>query len=700
VASDEARPAAPAPGASAYQPQSDPEPSVRGGALLRALESVFLRLEAGSRRLLPDAWNPLLHSGAIANTMLLVATATGVALLIWYSPSVHLAHASMRAIEGNLLASVVRAVHRSSSDLCVLFVTWHALRLFSSRRFTGARWLAWVTGLVATGLMWLVGWLGYWLVWDEAAQLVAVATARVLDVLPIFTDPLSREFLADGTVNSLLFFIVFFIHMLLPMAMGVALWLHIARLQRADLFTAKKPTLVLVGLLVALALLVPPRAGALARLALVPGRLTIDGWYLAPLAIAERLSGGASLALLLGVGAVLFAVPWALARGRRKPATVVESRCNACNQCVTDCPYGAIRLVPRTDGRAFEARALVDESACLGCGICAGSCAGGGSTLPHFDMLLERARLEKLVAAAGPKPLVFLCHDVLPAGLVVDEESGACAQLPGSVVRQVPCAGWVHAITLERALRAGVPQVVVVGCAGCRFREGVAWAQERFTADRHVAIRRAEDRARVHLVTADRTSAAALVATVQAALGGTPPAPRRLPAWATAPVTLGAVGALVTLGSLVPFTPTPRPTPVLAVSFRHAGAIEEQCRELSAEEKARQPPHMRHDTECHRKRAAVRLEVSVDGAPAATRRYEPKGLWGDGAAKALEEFPLPAGRHRVAVRIGESADESTWAFSEEREVELRDGERRAVVFDRAHGFQWYPEVAPTDAGVP
>jgi len=62
--------------------------------------------------------------------------------------------------------------------------------------------------LVAT--LWLVGWLGYWLTWDERGKQVALGTARFLDALPVFADPLSRSFLADDTVNSLVFFIVFF----------------------------------------------------------------------------------------------------------------------------------------------------------------------------------------------------------------------------------------------------------------------------------------------------------------------------------------------------------------------------------------------------------------------------------------------------------------------------------------------------------
>ncbi len=390
----------------------------------------MLKVEALSRRALPDAVNPLLHSGAVANVLLLVACATGVLLLIWYSPSVHLAHVSMRELEASLLGRVVRAAHRYSSDGCIAFVTWHALKLTSARRFSGARWLAWITGLTALALLWFIGWLGYWLVWDEPARQVALGTARMADVLPIFADPIARSFVADGTINSLLFFIVFFAHMLIPLAMGIALWLHIARLQRSDFLTPRAVTLVIVGVTVLLSLALPPLVAAPARMAHVPEQLTIDAWYLWPLWLSDRLSGGALWALAAAIFALALSVPWLLVKRRPKPAAIVTARCNACNTCVVDCPYEAISLVPRTDGRNFEKEARVDPSRCVGCGICAGSCATAGAGLPHFDMLRERARLERWLneQRREKKHVAFVCDDAVKPSLDLD------AALPGYLV--------------------------------------------------------------------------------------------------------------------------------------------------------------------------------------------------------------------------------------------------------------------------
>ncbi len=651
-------------------PEAEPEPPVRGQALFRAAEAGFLWLERGARRLLPDALNPLLHTGAIATTLLLIAIATGGLLLFWYSPSVHHAYPSMLQIEAAWAPRLIRSLHRYSSDACVLFVALHALRLTAARRFTGARWLAWVTGLAATALLWLVGWTGYWLVWDERARQVAVGSARVLDRLPVFADRLEAAFLTDAGVHTLLFFIVFFVHMLIPLGIAVALWLHLARLQRAEFLPKRGPAIALTAALVALSLAVPATVAGPARMAVFPKGFTIDAWYLLPLWLTDRAGGGTVWALLLAGTAGLLAVPWLLARGKSRPATIITERCNACEHCVQDCPYEAISLVPRTDGKPYTLQAQVDPDRCLGCGICNASCATAGSGLPHFDTLAQRSVAEQWVEASPGQSVAFVCHDAVPAELGPDA-------LPGYRVMKVPCAGWLHAITVERLLRKGAPRVLIAGCAGnCRFREGMQWAEQRMAGTHPTPLDARADRSRVTVVAADRLSLRALRAAAR---------PRT-----RAPIAVGALAtstvlcAVVALGAEVPYA-VPRPTEArLAVSFKHPGAVAEKCRTLSAEEQAAQPVHMRRAQECARARQSVTLALSVDGQRLLQRVYPPSGLWDDGSSVALEELDVPPGRHTVAVELHDGAER----FVDARALEFVAAERRTLRFDRTAGFTW------------
>lgn len=681
--------------------QSQPEPPIRGETLLRLLEAPFLKLEQLSSKLLPDPINPLLHTGAVVNVLLIIAIATGGLLLIWYSPSVHSAYGSMKAIEAGLLPSLVRTLHRYSSDGCVFFGLWHAVRLTAARRFTGARWLAWITGLAAIALLWLTGWLGYWLVWDEPARQIAIGTSRFLDRLPVFGDPLEGAFLTDAAVNSLLFFIIFFVHMLIPLAMGIALWLHLARLQRPVFLTKTKLTVAVCLSLAVLSLVAPAAVAGPAKMDIFPTKFAIDAWYLAPLWLTDRLGGGVLWALLSVGTLLLFVAPWAAKKAKKTslPAVIITERCNACEHCVEDCPYEAISLVPRTDGRPFKLQALVDPSRCVGCGICAGSCASAGSTLPHFDTLEQRAKAEAWLkeAAGGPVPMIaYLCHDAVPAWLQVDEKTGLCESLPGYRVMQTPCAGWVHAITVERLLREGSPGVLIAGCAGsCRFREGLTWATGRVAGSHSTPLSPRVDPKKVHIIELNRLELSRLTAEAASfrkeRIEGAPlarPGGKRQ-AVLGAGVLSVASAALLWGGNQLVYVPPQPIAPRLAVSFKHPGVVAEKCRALSEEEKAKQPAHMRRETECVRGRQPVRLKLLVDGQLALERKYAAAGLWGDGSSVALEEFNVPEGKHVVSVALGDTADESEWTYQDQQTLELSVGHRYTILFDRTAGFSWH-----------
>ncbi len=676
------------------RPVADAEPEVLGERLLRRIDRGVQRLDRAVASSLAPALNPLAQAGAIANLAFLVAAITGALLLFWYVPSVHQAHASMRAIEAGWLASLVRTLHRYSSDACMLFVGIHALKIVSARRFTGPRWLAWVTGLLALALLGLIGWLGYWLVWDQPAQLVAQGSSRMLDVLPIFLRPFSSSFLTDATVNSLLFFVVFFAHMILPMAMVLALWLHLARLNRARWMPPNAMSWWVVGSLVGVSLLLPAVADAPARMAIVPNEVHLDLWYLAPLLLTERLGGGALWAALLVAGSVVLSVPWWMARRRVRAAVVEISRCNACTQCSQDCPYGAITMVPRTDGKDLPSQAQVDPARCVGCGICSGSCDSTGVGLDWFDVTEERKTLDRWLTEEPGAGIAFVCAHSVGSELHVDPGSGRCAELPGWRALLVPCAGWVHMLTVERCQRRGAAQVLIAACGDgdCRYREGPAWLRERLDGTRTPKLRtdRAE-RDKIHVVALRRGEAARLGAHAQALLRGAslPPAKSRVRRALSATVLwLVLVGATVG-ASFVPYGRSAPAAPTLVVSFEHAGAVGEITRLLSAEEQAALPVHMRRDRIVERRRAAVRLRIRVDGEVAFAQAYEPAGVWADGVSAGLASLPLSAGAHRVEVALGDSADAAEWRYVEEREVTAVPGERRVVLFERGRGFAWH-----------
>ncbi|MBI3417575.1 MAG: hydrogenase iron-sulfur subunit [Verrucomicrobia bacterium] len=675
-------------------------PSVRGEALLRCFENLWLRLDRLTENFLPAALNPFGQLGAIANTCLIAAVVSGIALLIWYTPSVTQAYDSLEKLRaGSWLGQLVRSLHRYSSDGCIFFILLHAARIVSQRRFTGARWIAWVTGILMLAALWFIGWTGYWLVWDVRAQHAALGTARFIDQLPIFAEPMSRSFLTDESVPSLLFFLIFFAHMLLPLSIGIGLWLHLMRVNRARLLTGRAMTLWIIGSLIVVSMLLPATSASPAQMTVKAQRFTIDWWYLWPVGLTDRLGGGALWAFFLGTGLLTLAAPWWMARRRLAPewkAEVDLSRCFGCTLCSKDCPFNAITMVAREDGKAFEVQSHIDPALCVGCGVCTGACDSQAINLPALDSRALEKRLNAWIDATkarGEKPMVAYCCEESGAGHLRVNADGTSAELPGYRVERVPCVGWISAVMLERPLKRGVEGIMVIACGDADpvARDGCQWFEQRMNGQRQPAFDPGKaDAARVRLVHLDRTRNASL-ANIAREFRANPAGPKTSAARRHALRVAGGLGLAIVLGAVtwlfsnLPYRTPHSPEPELVVSFNHHGAIVD-ARKLTKEELAKRLPHMRAQVNVTRERVPVRLRVQVDGQTVHDRSYQSKGLSHDGPSMAVVRLPVTRGPHTVTVELADTADTNQLTLRWSEQVEFKENHQRVVLFDTKAGF--------------
>jgi hypothetical protein len=251
---------------------------------------------------------------------------------------------------------------------------------------------------------------------------------------------------------------------------------------------------------------------------------------------------------------------------------------------------------------------------------------------------------------------------------------------------------------IERAMRNGADGVMVVSCGPgeCSYREGAEWTSLRLEGSREPALRPDKvDREKVLLLGLDRTRKAELLkeaarhraagATAVGGGGGRTGFIGLAAAALVAAVFAVAIGA----GSDLVYAAPRHAGSELAVSLKHPGVANENCRELSEEELAATPVHMRKPRECKRTRTHVRLRVEVDGERTLDARIAPSGLWEDGNSVALERVPLEPGDHHIRVAIGETVDPDEWSFEAEKTLTFTDEARRVVLFDRVAGFTWH-----------
>jgi len=281
-------------------------------------QNIFLRLESGLNGVFGPALNPLYYLGAITYWMFWIIVVSGFYIYAFYDTGVDDAYNSVERITHVqwYLGGIMRSLHRYASDGMILVAVLHMLRNFVFDRYRNFRWFSWYTGVAVLWLIYMAGINGYWLVWDKLAQFVAVATAEWLDALPIFSAPLVRNFLEQGSVNDRFFSLLSFVHLGVPLGAFALIWIHTQRVPQAK---TSPPRALKVGLtlsLVALALVKPALSQGHADLDSSPSILNLDWFYLWSYPLLYSWGPGKVWVLAGGITGFLFLLPF-LGGGKR-----------------------------------------------------------------------------------------------------------------------------------------------------------------------------------------------------------------------------------------------------------------------------------------------------------------------------------------------------------------------------------------------
>lgn len=283
-------------------------------------QSVFLRLESILNGVFGTALNPLYYLGAITYLMFWIIVVSGFYIYAFYDTGVNDAFNSVEQISNRqwYLGGILRSLHRYASDGMIVFGVLHMLRNFVFDRYRDYRWFSWYTGIFVLWLIYIAGINGYWLPWDKLAQFAAVATAEWLDALPIFSAPLVRNFLEQGSVNDRFFSLLSFIHLGVPLGAFAIIWVHTQRVPQAKTSPPRGLTAGLILSMIVLSLIKPAFSQGQADLDAAPFTLNLDWFYLWSYPLLYSWGAAKVWYLVGGVTGLLLALPFLGGRKRGK----------------------------------------------------------------------------------------------------------------------------------------------------------------------------------------------------------------------------------------------------------------------------------------------------------------------------------------------------------------------------------------------
>ncbi|NQU58666.1 MAG: hydrogenase iron-sulfur subunit, partial [Rhodospirillales bacterium] len=422
---------------------------------------------------------------------------------------------------------IMRSLHRYASDAMIVTMVLHLSREFIMDRYRDVRWFTWFTGVPIIWLLFISGISGYWLVWDMLAQYVAIGSMEWIDWLGIFGEPVANNFLTPGSLTDRFFTLLVFMHIFGPLFLLFVMWIHVMRVSQPKINPPRGLAIGSLAMFVVLAMVKPAVSHAPADLSMVPSELNLDWFYLMLYPVFDAWGAGTLWALAIGMSVIVAAMPWIPPLKRPKPAVVHLDKCNGCTRCFVDCPFGAVTMVPRSDGRPYEREAVVAADLCTSCGICVGSCPVStpyrrteelvtGIDLPDLNLkrLREKtvAAVEKIAAGSQSRPgvMVFGCD----YGTDTNSDFG-----DGIAGISMPCIGMLPPSFMDYALsQDAVDGVLITGCQSCDCfnRLGNRWTEERIAGVRDPYLRKRVSRDRIRVFWASRVQQDAVAEEIDA----------------------------------------------------------------------------------------------------------------------------------------------------------------------------------------
>ena len=254
-------------------------------------------------KLVPEhRYDFLYYTGGITLFLFVLQFITGMLLAFYYVPHVDVAHESIIDIVTKInMGWFFRSLHHWGAQLCIVFVFIHLFGVLLVKSYRKPRELLWVTGFILLGISVFFGLSGYLMLWDErafAAVRVATGGAGNLPVVGSFIkiflrggtdvtgDTLTRFHAFHVSILPLVSLMLIGLHLLFVQYHGMSVPVSLEKKERRAepffpnvFYKDMMVWLVVLGVLVTLAVFLPPEIGKKANPLAPPPEGVKPEWY-------------------------------------------------------------------------------------------------------------------------------------------------------------------------------------------------------------------------------------------------------------------------------------------------------------------------------------------------------------------------------------------------------------------------------------
>jgi len=172
--------------------------------------------------------------GGISFFLYIILAVTGVLLLMYYRPTTTDAYDSVVIITNIVpYGWLIRGLHHWASNLMILMVVLHMLKVFFYGAYKPPRDLNWVVGVFLLFLTMIFGFSGYLLPWNQVSYWATTVATDGAGAIPLIGDQLKYFVRGGPEVSQLTLTRFFALHVvILPAATFIFLFLHFGMIRK------------------------------------------------------------------------------------------------------------------------------------------------------------------------------------------------------------------------------------------------------------------------------------------------------------------------------------------------------------------------------------------------------------------------------------------------------------------------------------